>query len=135
MGTHLPSKKGHSSPPHSLAHVYCGQMVGWIRMPLGMEVGLGPSHIVLDGDPFPANGKEHSSPPPFFSRYLLWPNGRASQPLLGCCRISSPKINKISQCLLKISAVFKPQSTVLLGSIITSASEAASLWHYRNLVL
>jgi len=30
---------------------YCGQMAGWIKMPLGMEVGLGPSHIVLDGDP------------------------------------------------------------------------------------
>jgi len=26
-------------------------MAGWINMPLGMEVGLGPGHIVLDGDP------------------------------------------------------------------------------------
>jgi len=30
--------------------VYCGQTVGWIRMPLGTEVGLGPGHIVLDTD-------------------------------------------------------------------------------------
>ena len=30
--------------------VYCSQTVGWIRMPLGTEVGLGPGHIVLDGD-------------------------------------------------------------------------------------
>jgi len=30
--------------------VYCGQTVGWIKIPLGMEVGLGPGHIVLDGD-------------------------------------------------------------------------------------
>ena len=29
--------------------VYCGQTVGWIRMPLGIELGLGPGHIVLDG--------------------------------------------------------------------------------------
>jgi len=29
-------------------------------MPLGKEVGLGPGHIVLDGDPAP-----HSSPSPF----------------------------------------------------------------------
>ena len=29
--------------------VYCGHMVGWIRMSLGTEVGLGPGHIVLDG--------------------------------------------------------------------------------------
>jgi len=33
-------------------HSYsCGQTVGWINMPLGKEVGLGPGHIVLDGDP------------------------------------------------------------------------------------
>jgi len=36
--------------------VYCGQTVGWIKMKLGMEVGLGPGHIVLDGDPVPAKG-------------------------------------------------------------------------------
>jgi len=35
----------------SVTFVYCGQTVGWIRMPLGMEVGLGPGHIVLDGNP------------------------------------------------------------------------------------
>jgi len=33
-----------------LAHVYCGQTAGWIRMPLGMEVDLDPGHIVLYGD-------------------------------------------------------------------------------------
>ena len=33
--------------------VYCGQTVGWIKMKLGMQVGLGPGHIVLDGDPAP----------------------------------------------------------------------------------
>jgi len=36
----------------SVTLVYCGQTVGWIKMKLGMEVGLGPDHIVLDGDPF-----------------------------------------------------------------------------------
>jgi len=30
--------------------MYCGQTVGWIKMKLGMQVGLGPGHIVLDGD-------------------------------------------------------------------------------------
>jgi len=33
--------------------LYCGQTVGWIKMKLGMEVGLGPVQIVLDGDPAP----------------------------------------------------------------------------------
>jgi len=70
-------------------------MVGWIKMPLGTEVGLGPGHIVLDGDPAPSShGKGHSSPPhPTFTIYgprqacvrlngspcLLWPNGWMDQ--------------------------------------------------------
>ena len=37
----------------SVTLVYCGQTVGWINMPLGMEVGLRPGHIVLGGDPAP----------------------------------------------------------------------------------
>ena len=34
----------------SVTLVYCSQTVGWIRMSLGLEVGLRPGHIVLDGD-------------------------------------------------------------------------------------
>jgi len=30
------------------------QTAGWIKMALGMEVGLGPGHIVVDRDPAPA---------------------------------------------------------------------------------
>jgi len=37
----------------SVTLVYCGQTVGWIKMKLGMQVGLDPGHIVLDGDPPP----------------------------------------------------------------------------------
>jgi len=29
-----------------LAHVYCGQTAGWIKMPLGTEVNLGPGDAV-----------------------------------------------------------------------------------------
>ena len=35
----------------SVTLAYCNQTVGWIKMKLGMQVGLGPGHIVLDGDP------------------------------------------------------------------------------------
>jgi len=28
-------------------------MAEWIKMPLGMELGIGPGDIVLDGDPAP----------------------------------------------------------------------------------
>ena len=52
-------------------------------MPLGMEVGLGLSLIVLGGDPAPLPKKGHS--PPIFGPCLLWPNGQLSQLLLGTC--------------------------------------------------
>jgi len=45
-----PPQKG-SGDPQFLVHVYYGQKAGWIKMALGVEVGLGPGHIVLDGDP------------------------------------------------------------------------------------
>ena len=31
----------------SVTLVHCGQTVGWIKVPLGMQVGLDPGHIVL----------------------------------------------------------------------------------------
>ena len=49
----------------SITLVYCGQTVGWLRMPLSTEVGLGPGDSVLDGDPTPPHGKGYSSPPHF----------------------------------------------------------------------
>jgi len=51
----LPSKE-RAQPPQFLAHVYCGQMAAWIRLPLGMEVGLGSGHIVLDETQLPLHG-------------------------------------------------------------------------------
>ena len=45
----------------SVMLVYCGQTVGWIKMKLGMEVGLGPGHIV------------HAAP--LILAHVLWPNG------------------------------------------------------------
>jgi len=60
----------------SVTLVYCSQTVGWIKIPLGMEVGLSLGDIALDGDTAPPHGKGHSSPLPLFSTCLLWPNGR-----------------------------------------------------------
>jgi len=37
----------------SVTFVHCGQTVGRIKMKLGMQIGLGPGHNVLDGDPAP----------------------------------------------------------------------------------
>jgi len=40
-------------------------------MALGMEVGLGKGHIVLDGDPAPLPKKRGRAPPPIFGQFLL----------------------------------------------------------------
>jgi len=57
MGTHLPPpKKKGGTAPQFLAHVYCDQMAGWIKVPLGTKVGHSPGHIVLHADPAPHKG-------------------------------------------------------------------------------
>jgi len=63
----------------SLTLVYCGQTVGRIKMKLGMQVGLGPGHTVLDGDPAPPPQKGAELPSPIFGPYLLWPNSWMDQ--------------------------------------------------------
>jgi len=67
----LPPQRG--TAPQFSAHVCCGQMAGWIKMPLGMEVGLSLGDIVLDGDPAPPRKK--AQPRPIFGPCRLWPNG------------------------------------------------------------
>ena len=44
------------------AHICCGQMAGWIKIPLSVEVGLSPSDIVLDVDPAPLPQKGGGAP-------------------------------------------------------------------------
>jgi len=61
-GPSSPSPKG--ADPQLSAYICCGQMAGWIKMPHGREVGLGPSDIVLDGDPAPLP-KKGAEPPQF----------------------------------------------------------------------
>jgi len=56
-------EKGHTHPTQFLAHVYCGQMAGWMKTPLSTEVDLGRGHIVLDG--VPASAKGAQQPPSF----------------------------------------------------------------------
>ena len=70
-GPSFPSQRG--TAPIS-AHICCGQMAGCIKMPLGMEVVLGPGDFVLDGDPAVPSPKRRRSPP-IFGPCPLWPNG------------------------------------------------------------
>ena len=74
-----PPPKGHNSP--FSVHSCCGQMAAWIKMPIGMELGLGPGDFVLDGDPalLPKKG----SKPQIIGSCLLWSNGCMDQ--VGTC--------------------------------------------------
>jgi len=69
-GPRSPSPKGNK--PQFSAHICCGQMASWIKMPLGRKVSLDRSDIVLDGDPAlpPQKGTE----PPILGPCLLWPS-------------------------------------------------------------
>jgi len=52
-------------PVLSVTLAYCSQTGGRMEMKLGMQVGLGPGHIVLDGDP--------DSPPKGGTAPNFWP--------------------------------------------------------------
>ena len=62
-GPTSPSPKG--AQPQFSAHICCGQMVGWIKIPRGMEVSLSPGDSVLDGDP--ASSPKRGGAPQFLA--------------------------------------------------------------------
>ena len=71
---HSSPRKGKQPPPmFGPCLLRRNGWAGWIKMPFGTRVGLGPGHIVLDGDPDspPQNGAQ----PQIFGPCLLWPNG------------------------------------------------------------
>ena len=59
MGTQLPSHKRTHPPNFRPMSVVAKRLDGSIKMPIGMEVGFVPGHIVLHGDPAPPK-KGHS---------------------------------------------------------------------------
>ena len=63
--------------PQFSAHMCCGQMAVWIKMPLGREIGLGPSDIVVDGHLAPLSKRGRALP--IFGPCLLCPNGCMDQ--------------------------------------------------------
>jgi len=48
-------------------------MAGWIKMVVGMDVGISPGDFVLDGDPAPI--PKTGADPPIFGPCLLRPKG------------------------------------------------------------
>ena len=77
-----------TAAPHFLARVYCGQMAGWIGIPLGTEIGLGSGDIVLDGDPAPPR-KGAQQPPTFWRMSIVakWSPISATQLLSSCLNL------------------------------------------------
>ena len=71
-GDPAPLPKKGAEPPIFGRFLLC-QTAGCIKMPLSMEEGLRPGHIVIDADPAPLPKKE--AEPPNFRPILLWPNG------------------------------------------------------------
>ena len=57
MGTQLPPPQQGGRAPNFWP------TAGWIKIALGMEMGLGPGHIVLDGDPVSPPKKGTQLPP------------------------------------------------------------------------
>ena len=60
-----PPPTGHSYFHQFSARVCCGQTTGWIKMPLGMELGLGPGDCVRCGPALPP--KKGDSPSQFLA--------------------------------------------------------------------
>ena len=61
-----PPTKGHS--PQFSAHIRCSQMAAQIKIPLGMEVGLGPGRLCVRWGPalLPKKGAEPPNFQPVF---------------------------------------------------------------------
>ena len=108
--------------PQFPAHICCGKMAGWIKTPLGRDVGVDPSNIVLDVRWRPSSPKFsahvccvqmagwikmslgtkvglgphhivlHGDP------RLLWPNGHPSQLLLSTCSFAQPFVKRFALC-------------------------------------
>ena len=53
------------APSQCVAHLYCDQTAGWMKLVLGMIVGLSPGDFVLDGEP-PPSPKRGGGPLPNF---------------------------------------------------------------------
>jgi len=68
-GTRSPLPQRGTGPQFS-AHICCGQVAAWIKMSLGMELGLDLGDFVLDEDPVAPSPKGRQTPK-IFGQCLL----------------------------------------------------------------
>jgi len=74
MGTQLPLPKGAQPPPNCRPISVALHTAAWIKVSLGMELGLSAGDFVLDGDAALPSPKKAEHPCPIFGPCLLWPN-------------------------------------------------------------
>jgi len=65
MGIPLPLPQ-RDTDPQFLTHICCRQMAAWIKMSLGMKLGLDVGDVVLDGDPVAPSPKGGGADPQNF---------------------------------------------------------------------
>jgi len=111
----------------SVTRVYFDLTVSWIRMPLGMEAGLGPSDIVLDGDPC------HTKPnPTHWSLGLhLWWEQIAEHRVTGLRPSSTSTCRctlNILRCLMEINVCSDWKCTSSLSDSLFSGSLAGAIF-------
>jgi len=111
----------HKPPPFS-AHVHCGQMAEWVKMPLGMEIDLCPGDCVRWGPSYPQNGAQ----PPIFGPCLLWPNDWMDQDATwngGCLVPGDIVLDEVQLPQKGHAPNFWPMSIIAKLSLISAAAE------------
>ena len=62
MGTPLPPPQKGDGPPNFWPMFVVTQTAGWMKLVLGMELGLGTGDVVLNGDPVAPSSKGGRTP-------------------------------------------------------------------------
>jgi len=125
-----PPRKGHSTLTFRLMSIVAKWLDGLGCH--GMEVGLGPCHIVLDRDPVRPPTKKGAKPPSL-GPCLLWPNGWMDQDVtwcggrprprpqcVRCARAKCPKSGGAAVPLSVGAAAWVPSNTTSPGQRPTS---------------
>jgi len=117
-----PPPQGHN--PQFSAHSCCGQMAGWIKMPLGTMVYLVLGNIVLDADPAPP---PRGTAPPNYGPCVVTKqlDGSRCHLVQGLASAQSTLLHGDSATPLKRGTApnFRPTSVVAKRSPISATAE------------
>jgi len=123
MWTQLPPEKGHTHRTQFLAHVYCGQMAGWMKTEDTAWYGSRPRpRPHCTGSQLPRKG--HSSP--LFSAHVYCCHGRPSQLLLSSCSL----LYSSSQAQIQYVRIHASSSTTVASgqSNLTNRPHRRRIW-------